>query len=88
VAIVGEGEEYPLPISDGMIRTGFTLHGIWHWNLGDAPDMMRMISRVGKKLDCLITHRFPAGSDRGCVEAADDRPVRQSCDQPLNYFNN
>ena len=58
VAIVGEGGEYPLPISDGMIRTGLTLHGIWHWNLTDAPDMMKMISRVGDKLDIMITHRF------------------------------
>jgi threonine dehydrogenase-like Zn-dependent dehydrogenase len=58
VAIIGEGAEYPLHISDGMIRTGLTLHGIWHWNLGDAPDMMKMISRVGDKLDTMITHRF------------------------------
>jgi len=58
VAIVGEGGVYPLPISDGMIRTGLTLHGIWHWNLGDSPDMMRMIGRVGHQLDTLITHRF------------------------------
>ena len=58
VAIVGEGGEYPLPISDGMIRTGLTLHGIWHWNLADAPDMMKMISRVGDKLDTMITHSF------------------------------
>ena len=39
-------------------RTGLTLHGIWHWNLADAPDMMRMIGRVGEKLDVAITHRF------------------------------
>lgn len=58
VSIIGEGGAYPLPISDGMIRTGLTLHGIWHWNLGDAPDMMRMIGRVGDKLDQMITHRF------------------------------
>ena len=42
-----------------FIRNGLTLHGIWHWNLGDADDMMRMISRVGEKLDSMITHRFP-----------------------------
>jgi L-iditol 2-dehydrogenase len=59
LSIVGEGGDYPLPISDGMIRTGLTLHGIWHWNLGDAPDMLQMISRVGSKLDTMITHRFP-----------------------------
>ncbi len=59
VAIVGEGGEYPLHISDGLIRTGLQLHGIWHWNLADAPDMMRMIGRVGGKLDTVITHHFP-----------------------------
>ena len=59
VSIIGEGGEYPVPISDGMIRTGLTLHGIWHWNLGDAPDMLNMIGRVGDKLDIMITHRFP-----------------------------
>ena len=42
-----------------MIRTGLTLHGIWHWNLGDAPDMLNLISRVSDKLDIMITHRFP-----------------------------
>ena len=55
----GTGGSRELPISDGMIRTGLALHGIWHWNLGDAPDMMRMIGRVGPKLDTMITHRFP-----------------------------
>jgi threonine dehydrogenase-like Zn-dependent dehydrogenase len=59
VAIVGEGGDYPVHLSDGMIRTGLTLHGIWHWNLADAPDMMKMISEVGDQLDIMITHRFP-----------------------------
>jgi threonine dehydrogenase-like Zn-dependent dehydrogenase len=59
VAIIGEGGDYPLPISDGMIRTGLTLHGIWHWNLANAPEMMRMIDGVGEKLDTMITHHFP-----------------------------
>jgi L-iditol 2-dehydrogenase len=59
IAIVGEGGDYPVHLSDGMIRTGLTLHGIWHWNLADAPDMMKMISEVGDQLDIMITHRFP-----------------------------
>ena len=59
IAIVGEGGDYPLAISDGMIRNGYTIHGIWHWNLGDAYDMMEMIGRVGDKLDVMITHHFP-----------------------------
>jgi L-iditol 2-dehydrogenase len=61
VAIVGEGGDYPLSISDGMIRNGLALHGIWHWNLGAAPDMLQMIARVGDQLDIMITHRFPLG---------------------------
>ena len=42
-----------------MIRPGLTLQGIWRSNLGNAPEMMQMISSVGEKLDTMITHRFP-----------------------------
>ena len=59
VAIVGEGGGYTIQISDGMIRNGLHLHGIWHWNLGDAHDVLKMISEVGDSLDKMITHRFP-----------------------------
>ena len=59
IAIVGEGGEFPVALSDDMIRNGFHLHGIWHYNLSDTPDMMRMISQVGDSLDKQITHTFP-----------------------------
>ena len=59
LAIVGESGDYTIQISDGMIRNGLHLHGIWHWNLGDAPDMLEMISEVGNSLDKVITHHFP-----------------------------
>jgi L-iditol 2-dehydrogenase len=58
VALVGESGDYAVHVSDGMIRNGLTLHGIWHWNLTDAPDMLAMIEKVGPSLDRFITHRF------------------------------
>lgn len=59
LAFVGEAGNYTIAISDGMIRNGLNLHGIWHWNLGSAGDMIRMISEVGDSLDKMITHHFP-----------------------------
>ncbi len=59
LAFVGESGGYTIQISDGMIRNGLHLHGIWHWNLGDAPDMLKMISEVGDSIDKVITHHFP-----------------------------
>ena len=58
-AFVGESGGYTIQVSDGMIRNGLHLHGIWHWSLADAPDMLEMISEVGDSLDKLITHHFP-----------------------------
>lgn len=58
-AFIGESGDYTIQVSDGMIRNGLTLHGIWHWNMGDAPDMLKMISEVGDSLDKMITHHFP-----------------------------
>ena len=59
VAFVGEGGEVGVHVSNDMIRKGLTLHGAWHWNLADAPRMMRMIAESGEQLDRQITHRFP-----------------------------
>ena len=59
VAFVGEcGDDTPLRISDDMIRKGLTLVGSWHYNLADAPRLMRAIGELGEQLDRLITHRF------------------------------
>ena len=60
-AFIGESGDYTIQVSDGMIRNGLTLHGIWHWNMGDAPDMLKMISEIGDSLDKMITHHFPLG---------------------------
>ena len=59
LAFVGESGDYTIQISDGMIRNGLHLHGIWHWNLSDAHDMLKMVSDVGDSLDRVITHHFP-----------------------------
>lgn len=59
VAFVGEcGDDTPLRISDDMIRKGLRLVGSWHYNLADAPRLMRAIGELGAQLDKLITHRF------------------------------
>jgi len=42
-----------------IIAKGLTLHGAWHWNLGDSPRMMRVIAESGQLLDRQITHAFP-----------------------------
>jgi L-iditol 2-dehydrogenase len=59
LAFVGEAGEFPIAVSDQMIRNGLNLHGIWHWNLNDAAAMFRMIREVGPSLDIMITHHFP-----------------------------
>lgn len=59
LAIVGEGGEVPIGLSDDLIRKGLHLHGVWHYGMADTPLMMRMIADVGDRLDVQITHRFP-----------------------------
>ena len=59
VSFVGEGGGLEIFTSNDMIRKGLNLHGSWHWNLADAPKMMKMISEVGDQLDKQITHTLP-----------------------------
>jgi L-iditol 2-dehydrogenase len=59
VAFVGEAGDLTLGVSHDLIRKGLTLHGVWHWNLTDAPRMMQMIAACGGLLDRQITHTFP-----------------------------
>lgn len=56
VSFVGWGGQVD---ASSIIGEGLTLHGAWHYNLGDAPKMMQMISEVGDQLDKQITHAFP-----------------------------
>ena len=59
VAFIGESSDFTMDISRDLLRKGLTLHGIWHWNLNDAPEMIRLIRASKEKLQRLITHRFP-----------------------------
>ena len=59
VSFVGEGGDVSINVSNDMIRKGLTLHGVWHWNLGDAPRMMQVIRKSADLLDKQITHTFP-----------------------------
>ena len=83
LAFVGESGDYTIQISDGMIRNGLHLHGIWHWNLGDAPDMLKMISEVGDSLDKVITHHFPISR----IEDAWKLQMTGSCGKVMVYPN-
>ena len=58
VAFVGEGGELSVGVSRDFIRKGLTAHGIWHWNLGDAPRIMQVVAARGDLLDKQITHTF------------------------------
>jgi threonine dehydrogenase-like Zn-dependent dehydrogenase len=59
VAFVGEAGELAVQVSNDLIRKGLTLHGVWHYNLADTPQVMRLIAEAGDLLDRLITHTFP-----------------------------
>jgi threonine dehydrogenase-like Zn-dependent dehydrogenase len=70
-AFIAEAGGLEIKVSDDMLRKGLTLHGCWHWNLGDTPRIMQVIRGCGAKLDQLITHTFPM------------REVRQAWDLQL-----
>ncbi len=61
VSFVGEsaGNETPIYVSTDMIRKGLALHGSWHYNMADTPQILRVIAANPHKLDKVITHRFP-----------------------------
>jgi len=68
VAFVGESADFTVSISDDMIRKGLTLHGVWHWNLADAPRIIQLIRDSADKLDKQITHTFPMSQVRQAWE--------------------
>lgn len=59
VAFVAEAAEFTLHVSMDLLRKGLTLHGQWHYNLGDAPRLMQVIRQSDVSLDAFITHTFP-----------------------------
>jgi L-iditol 2-dehydrogenase len=81
VSFVGEGGDLTIRASQDMIRKGLNLHGSWHWNLGDAPQMMKMIEAVGDKIDKQITHTFPLSK----VQDAWELQLTGNCGKVLLY---
>ena len=61
VSFVGESgqDTTPIRVSADMIRKGLSLHGSWHYNMADTPQILRVITANADKLDKIITHRFP-----------------------------
>ena len=51
-----------------MIRKGISLHGAWHYNLGDTPLIMKIVRESAAKLDMLITHTFPMSNVKDAWE--------------------
>lgn len=65
VCFVGWGGRLEL---GNMVPDGRTLQGCWHWNLRDAPALYSVIRDNARKLDALITHRFPMDRAREALE--------------------
>jgi len=59
VAFVGECyDPLPLSVSPDLLRSGLTVIGSWHYNLGDFPAIMRMIQE-NPLVPRLISHVLP-----------------------------
>jgi L-iditol 2-dehydrogenase len=58
-ALVGGSGDFSLHGWQDVISKGLTLHGAWHYNLGDAPKIMQLIAQTKPKLEAMITHTFP-----------------------------
>jgi threonine dehydrogenase-like Zn-dependent dehydrogenase len=59
VTFIAEAADFNLRIGPDMLRKGLTLRGCWHYNLGDAPRILKLIQAVPAQLDKLVTHSFP-----------------------------
>ncbi len=61
VSFVGESgqDETPIKASVDLLRKGLSLHGSWHYNMADIPQILRVIAANDAKLNKFITHRFP-----------------------------
>ena len=64
-----------------LIRKGLTVHGAWHWNLGDAPRLMQTIRESGPQIDRFLTHRFPLAQ----VQDAWELQLTGHCGKVLLY---
>lgn len=81
VAFVAEAGEFTVHVSNDLLRKGLVVHGIWHWNLADAPRMMHTIRAMGHLLDKMITHRFPLSR----VQDAWELQLTGNCGKVLLY---
>lgn len=81
VAFVAEAGEFTVHVSNNLLRKGLVVHGIWHWNLADAPRMMQTIRAMGYLLDKMITHRFPLSR----VQDAWELQLTGNCGKVLLY---
>jgi len=59
VSIVGGSGDFTVNGWGDFISKGLSVHGVWHWNLGLAPRMMKVIEGSGWLIDKMITHSFP-----------------------------
>ena len=59
VTLVGASGDFTLNGWGDVISKGLALHGAWHWNLGDARRIFRVIQESGEQIDRMITHVFP-----------------------------
>jgi len=58
-AFIGWGGKPSIDIANVVIKKGLTLHGVWHWNMSFASEIMDLITQSSDLLDLLITHTFP-----------------------------
>lgn len=68
VTLVGGSGDFQLHGWSDVISKGLTLHGAWHYNLGDAHRIMQVIAKSGPLLDQMITHTFPMSQAQEAFE--------------------
>ncbi len=81
VSFVGESGELPIAVSDDLIRNGLTLHGVWHYNQKDIPELFKVAANRGWDLDKLITHNFPMSR----VKDAFELQIQRQCGKVILY---
>ncbi|MFC1718645.1 zinc-binding dehydrogenase [Candidatus Poribacteria bacterium] len=81
VSFVGAVGELTVRPSRDMVGKGLTLHGAWHFNLGDSPRIMEVVKNEPDLLNKLITHTFPMSK----VQEAWELQVTGNCGKVVLY---
>ncbi len=68
VTLVGGSGDFQLHGWGDVISKGLTLHGAWHYNMGDSTDIMKVVAATGPSLDKMITHTFPMSQAQAAFE--------------------